>query len=494
MASEEKNSSFWSGLSLGSRVGLLAGVSLILAAALALAVWSSSTDYEVLFARLSEGDAANVVDQLKRQKVPYRLADDGTTVKVPAGKVYETRLALVTSGLPLSGGVGFEIFDRQGFGVTEQSQRVAYQRALQGELARTISAIDSVKSARVHLVLPETTMFKRDREEPRAAVSLILKPDAALTPQQTTGIQRLVAASVAGLDSSKVVITDQHGMTLSQADGMASGTAGSDARLSIKRDIEAYVARKVGALLDRAFGAGQALVSVDISLNFDDIKSTVQGLVPLRPGAAAEGALLRRRQVETGGNAGGQVLSSEAASAAGVRPSGSTTEVEYEYGRRVEQVIAAPGSITHMSVGVVVPGDLPEDKRKRISDLVRMAAGINEARGDAVVVQPLDQLGIARAAVSAGETVAEPDPVAAPAVREAAVPAIASAPRTSARWWLAAGLAALVFAVIGLLAGLVIGRVRTQSAALSAEQRQQMLTDLERSLAAEAPRSARATL
>src|SRR5882757_4170300 len=113
---DEKNPAFWSRLTLPARAGLLVGAALIVAAAVALAVWSSSTDYEVLFTRLSEGDAANVVEQLKHQKIPYRLADAGATVKVPAGQVYDTRLALVSSGLPLSGGVGFEIFDRQGFG------------------------------------------------------------------------------------------------------------------------------------------------------------------------------------------------------------------------------------------------------------------------------------------------------------------------------------------------------------------------------------------
>jgi flagellar M-ring protein FliF len=487
---EEKNPTLWSRLTVPARAGLLLGAAVIVTATIALAIWASSTDYAVLFTRLGEGDAANVVEQLKHQKIPYRLADAGTTIKVPAGQVYETRLALVSGGLPLSGGVGFEIFDRQGFGVTEQSQRVAYQRALQGELSRTIGALDGVKMARVHLVMPEETMFKRDREEARAAVSLVLKPGATLTAEQTAGVQRLVAASVSGLDASKVVITDQRGITLSGADGMASGTAGSDARLSIKRNIEQYVARKVSDLLEHAFGTGQALVSVDVALNFDEIKSSVQDLVPMHGGVSGpEGAVMHKRQVETGGNAA-PALTSESAAGAGTKPAGMTTEVEYEYGRRVEQVISAPGNITRMSVGVIVPGDLSDDKRRRITDLVRMAAGINEARGDAVVVQPLDQLGIAKAAVQPAEV--EPDSprndvrVDSPVAR-AMVPAV--------RWWLPALLAGAAFAALGTLAGLMVGRrALAHQAPLTALQRQQLLAEMERALTAETPTPARSGL
>src|SRR6185295_6468736 len=144
-----------------------------------------------------------------KQKTPYHLTGDGTTIEVPAGQVHETRLRLMSSGMPLAGGVGFEIFDRQGLGATEQSQRVSYQRALQGELARTIGALDHVQQARVHLVLPESTLFRRDRQESRASVSLKIEPGIVLLEAQIFGIQRLVAAAVPGLEIGRVVVTDQ---------------------------------------------------------------------------------------------------------------------------------------------------------------------------------------------------------------------------------------------------------------------------------------------
>ena len=491
----ERPKTFWSGLTTPARAGLLAGAAAIVAAAVGLAIWSSSTDYQVLFTHLSEGDAAGIVEQLKHQKIPYRLADGGMTVKVPAGQVYETRLALVAGGVPLSGGVGFEIFDRQGFGATEQSQRVEYQRALQGELARTIDVIDNVKSARVHLVMTENTMFKRDREEARAAVSLTLKPGTSLTAEQTSGIQRLVAASVSGLDASKVVITDQRGITLAGADPTAAGGAGSDARLAIKRDIEEYLTHKVASLLDRAFGTGQALVSVNVTLNFDEIKSSVQDLVPWHGGSPnPEGAVTHRRQVETGGGSSNGTLTSDSETAASSRPSGTTSEVEYEYGHRVEQVIAAPGSISHLSVGVIVPGDLSDDKKRRISDLVRMAAGINEGRGDAVVVQPLDQLGVAKiSAPTGGKTAVGEGPAGEPRTATVAQVTRESAHRA---WGPLLPVLGVVFAFIGIAVGVVMGRrrARPQEAPLSVLERQRLLRDLEQVLHADPPRPARTSV
>src|ERR1051325_8610981 len=133
-----------------TRVTLIVGVLLIVIATIALSWWAMRTEYTVLFSRLTEADAAGIVAELKKQKVDYQLADGGTTVRVPATRVHDIRLALMTSGTPISGGVGFEIFDRQGLGATEQSQRVSYQRALQGELARTVGALDGVQQARGH--------------------------------------------------------------------------------------------------------------------------------------------------------------------------------------------------------------------------------------------------------------------------------------------------------------------------------------------------------
>src|SRR3954468_12337118 len=305
-----------------TKVALAVGVVGILAATIVLAWWTLRTEYAVLFSRLTEPDAAGIVAELKKQKVDYQLDDGGTTIRVPAQKVHDIRLALMSSGTPIAGGVGFEIFDRQGLGATEQSQRVSYQRALQGELARTIGALDGVLQARVHLVLPESTLFRRDRQDARASVTLKLEPGLALQNAQIFGIQRLVAAAVPGLDIGRVVVTDQHGITLSAADALTVGGATGEGRLSMKRDVEEYVTRKIVALLDRAYGPGRAIVSVDATLNFDEVRRTVQDLLP------SNGTNVRRRRQTTAGTGGvdpGTTFATDAAP-------GGTTDTEYDYG------------------------------------------------------------------------------------------------------------------------------------------------------------------
>jgi flagellar M-ring protein FliF len=449
-----------------SRVLLGVGIVVILIAGGVLAWWALRPEQAVLFSRLTEPDAAGIVAELKKQKVEYQLADGGTTILVPAQRVHDIRLALMSSGTPISGGVGFEIFDRQGLGATEQSQRVSYQRALQGELARTIGALDGVAQARVHLVLAESTLFRRDRQEARASVSLKLEPGLVLQEAQIFGIQRLVAAAVPGLEIGRVVVTDQHGLTLSASDALTVGGATGEGRLSMKRDVEGYVTRKIVALLDRAYGPGRAIVSVDATLNFDEVRRTVQDLLP-----SANGNVRRRRQT-TGGAVPADAQSTfdnEPAIARG------TTDTEYDYGRRVEQVVAAPGGVTRLSVGVIVPGATDLATQNRIEDLVRVAAGINESRGDVVVVQSLDGLGSAAI---------EPAPAAPAPVEAEAPPPVLPAPMVAldAPWWsnvwLWAGVAATL--VLLIVVGFVASGVSRRR--LSADERAQLLADVRASL------------
>lgn len=463
---------FWNGMESGSRWRLGAGVVLVVALTAWLAYRTLHVDYDVLFTQLSDGDAGTVVTELKRQKVPYRLAGDGTTIEVPASQVHETRLRLMSGGLPLSGAVGFEIFDKQGLGATEQSQRVSYQRALQGELARTIGTIEGVRQARVHLVLPESTLFRRDRQDARAAVTLVMNHGIALGREQILGMQRLVAASVAGLDPGKVIVTDQRGITLSGPDSLGGDSALSERRLVMKRDIEEYITRKVARLLDSTYGPGQAIVSVDVVLNFDEIHRTVQDLQP--------SGIRRRRQVVAGNNPD-EAPAVPSATDAVTSSGNSTMEVEYEYGRKVEQVIAAPGGITRLSIGVVVPGDLGADKQQRIAELVRVAAGVNEQRGDAIVVQPLDQLGSKLVQEREVEEVAPPVVAAA---KTAPLAGAWLAPLTTGtNTWTFAALAAVALIFIVFMQRQLRGRLRAGTpAALSTEQRQNLLLEIERSL------------
>jgi flagellar M-ring protein FliF len=446
-------------------LGVIAAVVLL---AVALGIWwATRTEYAVLFSRLTESDAAGVVTELKKQKVDYQLADAGTTVRVPAGKVHDVRLALMSSGTPIAGGVGFEIFDKQGLGATEQSQRVSFQRALQGELARTVGALEGVQLARVHLVLPESTLFRRDRQEARASVSLKLEPGVVLQNAQIFGIQRLVAAAVPGLETGRVVVTDQHGITLSASDALTVGGATGEGRLTMKREVEEYVTRKIVALLDRTYGPGRAIVSVDATLNFDEVKRTVQDLLPP---SAHQGNVRRRRQT-TGANVAADPASGFDAGAPVAR---GTTDTEYDYGRSVEQVVAAPGGVTRLSVGVIVPGTVDADTQVRIEDMVRVAAGISEERGDVVVVQSLDGLGSADFAAAVPVTPVQPEVEQHTA---AAAPVVAAQPWWQ-QWYVLGGL---VLAVLVLLM-LLLSRGEGAGGRLSTEERAQLLADVKASL------------
>jgi flagellar M-ring protein FliF len=452
----------WSALGTGGRVGLAVGGLIIGLIIVAGAIWSMQPDYRVLFSNLSEADAAAIVTELKRTKSVYRLGDGGTTIRVPADRVYETRLALMSSGVPLSGGVGFEIFDKQGLGATEQSQRVSFQRALQGELARTIGALDHVRQARVLLALPTSSLFQRDRQQPRAAVSLILQPGSTLEREQVAGIQRLVAAAVTDLDPARVVVTDQRGVTLSDPDTLTGPGGVGGGRLAMKREIEEYFTRKIADLLEGAYGPGQVIVSVDVALNFDEIHRTVQSLLPISSNVPVDAGVHRKRQVITGGPPTDEGANPGENDSNGRHPVSSSTDVEYEYGRRVEQVVSSPGSIEQMSVGVVVRGQLSQEKQSRITQLVRMAAGLNDKRGDAVTVEPLEA-NESRAALP------EAAAAAIPAV-PTSTPAKPSAPAAPARMAFAAIAGVIALAVLVV----VLGRRRHTSAAV------RQLTDAER--------------
>src|SRR3990167_1377624 len=181
----------WTQATPAARGSLIVGALLIVVLTVVLGRWALTTDYQALFTDLSEQDASTMVAELDRMKVPYRLEGGGTRIVVPEGMVHKTRLQLVGKNLPLHGAVGFEIFNNTDFGMTEFTQKVNYQRALQGELTRTIMALDEVQAARVHLALPESTLFKRDQNRPKASITLAVKPGRAIGREQVAGIQRL---------------------------------------------------------------------------------------------------------------------------------------------------------------------------------------------------------------------------------------------------------------------------------------------------------------
>lgn len=401
----------WQRLTTRAKIGMGISLVCILALAVGLGLWAYRTEYSVLFADLSNGDASSMVGELERLKVPYQLTDGGKTILVPQDLVYKTRLKVMGKELPLHGAVGFEVFNNADFGMTEFVQKVNYQRAVQGELTRTILSIDDVQSARVHLAIPEQGLFKKALSKPKASVTLVMKPGRVLAGEQITGIQRLVAASVPEIVVNDVTILDQHGVSLTRNTNAEQGfesAQGAQNQLDSKRSMEEYLLKKVGGVLDNMFGAGTAIASVDVVLNLDQNKITTEDVIPAKAAhseGVPTGVVVRERQTNQNGTttAAGAGLAASARDANG----NNSVEADYQVGRRVEQLAVAPGATKRMTVAVVVKKNLDAAQLAQLKEVVSLTLGLNPARGDAIVIQSLEQL-ISSANQSKSEVVLKP--------------------------------------------------------------------------------------
>jgi flagellar M-ring protein FliF len=390
---------FWKGLSGAARVSLIGGVTLIALMMVVAAWWVFRTDYQVLFADLKPQDAVAMASELDKQKIPYVMGEGGDTIMVDKAQVHATRIKLMGTELPLQGAVGFELFNNTDFGMTEFAQKINYQRALQGELTRTILSLAEIRDVRVHLALPEQGLFKQATSKAKAAITLTQRPGQSLRSEQVVGIQRLVAAATPGMTPGDVTVVDNQGVALSRSttenDTEVPG-AGSSTRLDLKKETENYLIRKLTLLLDRTFGAGQALASVDVTLNMDQIRTTTEDVIsaPGRGNQAPSGVMVREREsIRDGAVAPLDVR------AAGAGVTGSLQrEVEYQVGRRVEQVVSQPGSIRRLQVVAVIRKALDATQEEQLRRVLAAAVGASTERGDTVVVQTL---GVSIDAISA---------------------------------------------------------------------------------------------
>jgi flagellar M-ring protein FliF len=359
--------------------------------------------------------------------------------------------------------VGFELFNNSDFGMTEFAQRINYQRALQGELTRTILALSEVRDVRVLLALPEQGLFKRERSKATASITLTLKPGRALALAQVSGIQRLVAAAVPGIASQDVTIVDQSGVALSRPSGEGEAEVGAG-RLDLKRDTEVYLTRKATEVLDQALGAGEALASVDVTLDMDRTQTTTEDVVgaPGAGGRTQAGVVVRERETvrELGTPLTGQ---SSVGAGAGGQGGSSQREVEYAVGRRTEQVIVQPGAIRRLQIVAVVKKPVDAGQQEQLRRLVAASVGAVPERGDTVVVQPITALtGQPVVAAAAGTQPGDSSPVA-----RAVQPGVQEATGRFPRPVLAAmavGLVALAVVVTGLLLGALLRRRRPKMA------------------------------
>lgn len=400
-------------LTLGQRIGVVLVLALAIAAIPMLMLVGKEPELVILFSQLDSEDTRAIIQELGKQGVTYEVGEGGNTIQVPAERVHELRLRLASVGLPESAGVGFEIFDRTGIGVTPFTQQMNYRRALQGELARTISQISQVDRVRVHLVIPEKRLFASEQKPAQAAVVLTLKRGNPLSGTQVQGIVHLVASSVEGLDPGQVTVVDNHGEVLSQnsADEDAQLTA---TQIETQRRVEHDLEQRVQTMLDQVLGRDKSVVRVTAPLEFRQIEITEESFDPNSQVVRSENRS-QEKVIEQGSGAQTGVpgvrsnVPTELKATGGSGPKEAKRKNEtlnYEVNRKVSKIIEPTGAIQRLSIAVLVDGtykaaegadgqaeDATSEKayvarsEQEIQNLiliVKKAVGFSEERGDQI--------------------------------------------------------------------------------------------------------------
>ncbi|HEX4350657.1 MAG TPA: flagellar basal-body MS-ring/collar protein FliF [Verrucomicrobiae bacterium] len=400
----------WGQLGASQRVSVLAATFVLVAGLVAAAMWSSHADYGLLYGGLSDTESAKVVAALDDAKVPYK-AGSGGAIMVPADKVYTMRMQLASKGIPQGDGVGFEIFDKPNFGISDFVQRANYLRALQGELSRTIGQLDEVSAARVMIVVPENRLLLDKDKFPTASVFVKVRGSSPLSPQTINSIRFLVANSVEGLKTSHVAVVDNLGNTeeMSDSDSMAGV---SSSQLAARRALEQYLGKKAQDMLETVLGPGQAMVRVSADVNYDTMTKSEKKFDP-------DGQVVRSQtkkdddndtsaaQNTTPTGISGNTINETNGAQASATPVNSsknhqtTSTIEYEIGETTSDTTMAAGGIKRLTAAVTVAQQMqgtgadrkpvartPEELDK-LRLIVTSALGADTTRGDTIELAEL---------------------------------------------------------------------------------------------------------
>ncbi|MDR9613143.1 flagellar basal-body MS-ring/collar protein FliF [Providencia rettgeri] len=396
-------------------IAAAAAVSIIVA----LLLWLRSPDYRVLLSNLSAKDGGDIVSQLTQMNVPYQIADNGSAILVPADKVHELRLKLAQSGLPKGGNTGFELLDKEQFGISQFSEQINYQRALEGELSRTIESLSPVQSARVHLAIPKPTLFVREQKLPTASVTVGLLPGRMLDEGQISAIVHMVSSSVTGLTASNVIIVDQAGRLLTNNDN--SQQSANSAQIKMTKEMESHLKQRIEDILSPLVGRANIHAQVTAQMDFSKVEQTSE---EYKPNQTPDSAAIRSRQnsqsiQNNNGGTGGVpgALSNQPVSAPNApietnkdnkdaqqttnnrnntTNSQSDETTNYEVDRKISHTQRQIGVVDRLSVAVIVnyhsqEGEngpemkpLPPEMLQQIEALTREAMGFSSARGDSI--------------------------------------------------------------------------------------------------------------
>jgi flagellar M-ring protein FliF len=404
---------FFRSLSPGKRMTLITLVLGTIGAFAILLTWSGGVELRLLYSNLEAEDANAIVLKLKEQKTPYRIGADGRSILVPAESLHEIRMQLASAGLPQGSGIGFEVFDNAKLGMSEFAQNVNYQRALQGELARTITRIAEVESCRVHLVLPERSLFISDEQPASASVTVKLKPGRRLSQDQVNGIVHLVSSSVARLTPEQIALVDSSGRLLSGSKGKTGYGGLSLDQIEYQAQVEKNLESRVKSMLEQALGEGRAIVRLSCGFDFKRKEKTEEQYLPENRVVRSEQNLSEssRNAENTPQGVPGVRANIPGPDQPDNRNTGTGNSsfdkqdrtVNYEIGKVTSRTLEPVGEITRVSVAVLVDGTYksvpkkdaaPEreyvarsaEEMKKIEQLVQRAVNFDPDRGDKVEV------------------------------------------------------------------------------------------------------------
>jgi len=375
---------YFNSLSLQQKALIGGSVVITIILLLVLTFFLNEPSYSALYSNLSEEDASKVIDFLNAEKIQYKIDDNGTSIKVPKDKLYETRLALAGKGIPTSGSIGYEVFDNSPMGMSEFMQKLNFKRALEGELSKTILGQEGVEGVRVHIVFPEKTVFREEEKQPTASIVLKLKNNYSLPRSTAVAIVNLVSTAVEGLTPGKITLLDTKGHLLWKEDEDNAVAFSSAKQYEIKNTVENYLAQKAQTILDNVLGFGNAMIQVNADINFDQVEKTMEMYDP-------ETQVVVSEQTIKSQNVGTNQSDSTA-------QANENVTTNYEISKTIQKVIEGSGNIKRLTVAAVindaatqvVKDDKVEtvykprstEQLKKLEEIIKNTVGINPDRDD----------------------------------------------------------------------------------------------------------------
>jgi flagellar M-ring protein FliF len=397
------------------RKGLLTGSAvLLLAVVFGAYSWSSQTTYVTLYSGLDASDSGAIVEELRAANTPYQLEVNGSTILVPQAQVNDLRVQFASKGMPAASHTGFEVFSGNSFTATDFVQRLNFQRGLQGELERTLEAFPAVQKARVHVVLPQKSLFKNDQQPATASVVLAMRPGRALQENEVTGMAHLVAGAVEGLDRKHITILNTAGkMIFDGGTQTGNGFGTASTQIGVQAEFERAIAASVQSMLDRTLGPSKAAVNISAALNFDQIETQTEKYTQPEKGSARSSKTVKEAYTTGTPTGAGEIPGAVAnvpgananlpggtqpavAGGAGTNYERTETTSNFELDKTLTKQVAAAGGVKRLSVSLLLDESIAEDKAKALEASVAAAAGIDTKRGDSIVVTrvPFDRSAI----------------------------------------------------------------------------------------------------